>query len=89
MLKADGFDEALMGVVQRYGQEGVLLYDTDKILKILVHRDDMTYTEAVDFFDFNILGSWVGEETPAFFSKASLHDLRGINCFTEKEESLI
>lgn len=35
-------------------------------------RDDMTlrqkmpYEGAVEFFDFNVLGSWVGEGTPAF-----------------------
>jgi|TARA_R110002051_G_scaffold243718_2_gene303693 hypothetical protein len=76
MLKADGYEEALMGVVQRFGQESVTLYDTDKILGILVCRDGMTYDEAVEFFEFNILGSWVGDQTPAFFSKASLEDLK-------------
>ena len=74
MLKADGYDEALMGVVQRFGQKGVILYDTDKILEILVARG-MTCDEAHEFFEFNILGSWVGEETPAFFSRTSLQDL--------------
>jgi hypothetical protein len=42
----------------------------------------MTYDEAVEFFEFNILGSWVGDQTPAFFSKASLEDLK-------EEEDLI
>ena len=75
MLKADGYNAAIMGIVQRYGQPPVLLYDTDKILGILVHRDGMTYDEAIEFFEFNILGAWAGDETPAFFSKASLDDL--------------
>ncbi len=76
MLKADGYNAAIMGLVQRCGQESVILYDTDKILGILVYRDGMTYDEAVEFFEFNILGSWVGDQTPAFFSKASLEDLK-------------
>tara|TARA_R110000823_G_scaffold253710_1_gene376137 strand:- start:114 stop:353 length:240 start_codon:yes stop_codon:yes gene_type:complete len=67
MLKADGYDEAIMGVVERCGQEQVLLYDTKKIIQILVDRDEMTHEEAEDFFVYNILGSWVGDETPAFF----------------------
>ena len=75
MLKEDGYNAAIMGLVQRYGQESVILYDTDKLLGILVYRDGMTYDEAVAFFESNILGSWVGDETPAFFSKASLDDL--------------
>ena len=47
MLKADGYNAAIMGLVQRCGQESVVLYDTDKILGILVYRDGMTYDEAV------------------------------------------
>ena len=82
MLKADGYNDAIMGIVQRCGQESVILYDTDKILGILVYQDGMTYDEAVEFFVFNILGAWVGDQTPAFFSKASLEDLK-------EEEDLI
>ena len=26
----------------------------------------MTEEEAIDYFDFNVVGSWVGEETPIF-----------------------
>jgi hypothetical protein len=29
-------------------------------------REKMTYEEAVGSFDDNVLGSWVGEGTPAF-----------------------
>tara|TARA_R110001592_G_scaffold302863_1_gene574840 strand:- start:616 stop:864 length:249 start_codon:yes stop_codon:yes gene_type:complete len=76
MLKADGYNAAIMGIVQRCGQEPVILYDTDKVLEILVYRDGMTYDEAVEFFEFNVLGAWVGDETPAFYSKASLEDLQ-------------
>jgi len=76
MLKADGYNAAIMGIVQRCGQEPVILYDTDKVLEILVYSDGMTYDEAVEFFEFNVLGAWVGEETPAFYSKASLEDLQ-------------
>ena len=67
-LKADGYDEAIMGIVQRAGQEPVILYDTDKVLEILISRDEMTEDEAIEFFEFNIIGAWVGEQTPAFFS---------------------
>jgi hypothetical protein len=76
MLKADGYNAAIMGIVQRFGQVPVILYDTDKVLEILVYRDGMTYDEAVEFFEFNVLGAWVGDETPAFYSKASLEDLQ-------------
>lgn len=64
-LFADGFDEALIGTVERACQPPVALYDREKCVEILV-RQGMTYEEAVEFFEFNTLGAWVGENTPAF-----------------------
>jgi hypothetical protein len=75
MLRADGFNGAIMGLMERAGQDPVLLYDTDKVLKLLVEDSDMSYEEAEEFFRFNILAAWVGEDTPAFFRKASLEEL--------------
>ena len=78
MLKADGYNKAIMGTIQRCGQEDIILYSTDEILNILVYRDGMSFPEAQEYFEFNILGSWVGEQTPAFYEKSSLaHVLDG------------
>jgi len=80
MLRAEGFNEAIMGIVQRSGQDDVILYDTDKVIEGLMNGDAMSYEEAVEYFDYNILGAWMGDATPAFFSKASydeLHELIG------------
>ena len=68
LLKADGFDEAIIGVVERIGIQA-LCYDTDKVIEILMKRDGMTYEEAVEYFDFNISGAWVGEHTPFFLTR--------------------
>jgi|TARA_R110001592_G_scaffold132392_5_gene346873 hypothetical protein len=76
MLKADGYNQAIMGTIQRAGQDDIILYDSDEIIKILVYRDNMSYEEAVEYFEFNILGSWVGPQTPAYFSKDSLRILK-------------
>jgi hypothetical protein len=62
-LKADGFDEAVVGIGERCGQPALFVYDRNKCLKILV-RDGMTEEEAVEYFDFNVSGAWVGEHTP-------------------------
>ena len=78
LLIADGFNEAIMGIVQRCGQEDVILYDADKVIEGLMNGDEMTYEEAAEFFEFNILGSWMGDNTPAFFSKASFDELQEI-----------
>ena len=29
----------------------------------------MTYEEAVEYFEFNVIGAWVGEQTPMFLTK--------------------
>jgi len=75
-LKADGFNDAIMGIVQRCGQDDVVLYDTDKVIEGLMKGDGMSYEEAVEYFEFNILGAWVGDGTPAFFSRASYEELK-------------
>ena len=58
------FDEAIIGVAERIGMEAVVAYDTDKIIEILSR--DMTEEEAIEYFDFNIIGAYVGERTPIY-----------------------
>ena len=66
ILLLDGFDDAIVGVSERLGQVPIALYDRDKIIAILMERDGMAHEEALEFFDFNIIGAYVGEYTPAF-----------------------
>ena len=65
-LICDGFDEAIIGVAERINLGPVAAYSVEKILEILVERDDMTYEEAIEYFQYNIIGSWMGEYTPVF-----------------------
>jgi len=71
MLLADGFDDALLGVGMRCGQRDVAVYDLSKIIDILMKRDGLSEEEAWEHADFNILGGWVGEETPMFVRPAT------------------
>jgi hypothetical protein len=53
-LKADGFDKAVIGVdLQNFR----LIYDYDLAIKTLIEDDGMTLEDAVEHFDFNVLGS--------------------------------
>ncbi len=61
-LLADGLDDALAG----YDTQGRAIYLTDAIIGTLMERDDMTYEEAWEFFDYNIAGAYVGEYTPIY-----------------------
>ena len=62
----DGYEAALVGVCERFGQSTLALYDYDLCIAILRKRDGMSDEEAREFFDFNTIGAWAGSNTPAF-----------------------
>ena len=64
ILKADGFDDCVLGY--DYNWDGVirLIYSVDKIIKKLVKKDKMDIDEAIEYFEFNMRGAYVGEKTP-------------------------
>ncbi len=66
ILLADGFEDALIGYAQRCGQPPLAVYDRRRCIDVLVERDGMTYEEAEEYFEFNVVGAWVGERTPLF-----------------------
>jgi hypothetical protein len=68
ILFADGFDSAIMGVVQDPWQDNTtrVLYSIERILKTLMDRDEMTYEDASEYFEFNIRGAYMGKYTPLF-----------------------
>lgn len=61
----DGFDKALIGYVESFGGKTVALYDRDKVIDKLI-KDGITCEEAYEYFDFNIIGAYLGEFTPVF-----------------------
>jgi hypothetical protein len=61
-LKADGFDEAIIGVEDKTMR---LIYSQQKCISIL-EKEMGSYADATDYFYFNVLGSYVGEKTPIF-----------------------
>lgn len=68
-LKMDGYDDCIVGIVERFGQPNHLIYDLDKVFKKLM-VDGMTQHEAQEWYEFNMLGAYVGETTPSFLYKA-------------------
>jgi hypothetical protein len=62
-LFADGFDDALIG----YDSSSFCaVYDYDKCLKVLVKRDGMSFAEAHEYMEFNVVSAYVGDFTPSF-----------------------
>ena len=71
MMKADGFDKAIIASAERCGSPTMIAYDWDKCVEILCERDGMSLDEAVEFMDFNVTGAYVGEDTPVFIKGMS------------------
>ena len=65
-IKLDGLDDAILGIVEEFGNGPRILYSKNKILNILSEKDGMTWSEAEEFYDYNILGLYAGEQNPVF-----------------------
>jgi hypothetical protein len=65
VLDPEYFDKAILGVVNRINTVAVC-YSESKIIEILMEEDKMDYDEAIEHYQYNILGSWVGEYTPVY-----------------------
>lgn len=63
-LSETEYDEAIVGVVERAAGSPVIAYNTQKILNIL--EQSMPMEDAQEHFDYNILGSYMGDKTPVF-----------------------
>jgi hypothetical protein len=74
LLKVDGFDDCYLGIGETYGSLPALVYDQTKIIEKL-KQDGMDEEEAQEFFDFNILGAYLGEKMPIFLRTVPLEDL--------------
>lgn len=60
ILKADGFDDAVIGIELGTMR---LIYSVKKCLEVLV-LEGMSTEDAIEHFEFNVRGSYVGEKTP-------------------------
>ena len=61
----DGFNDAIVGITEEFGGIKRLLYSKYKILKIL-QENLMTQSEAEEYYDFNIVGLYAGDQNPIF-----------------------
>lgn len=65
ILLADGLEAAFMGIGRQFHYP-VAIYSYKKTIKLLMRDHRMDREQAVEYFDFNIAGSFVGDQTPVF-----------------------
>jgi hypothetical protein len=62
------YDSALLGMVSRANGLEVACYDYHKVIHVLEKRHGMTNEDAIEYFEFNILGAYMGAYTPCFLN---------------------
>ena len=66
-LSEPEFDEAIIGIARRIGQEDAIAYNSNTVYEILAKQlNTEDWTVIFEYFEFNILGAYVGERTPVF-----------------------
>lgn len=61
-LNADGLDDAIIGV--EIAEPMKLIYSVRMVIEKLITDDEMSLEDAIEHFEYNIRGSYVGEQTP-------------------------
>lgn len=74
-LTADGFDSCFIGYFQRAGGIHLAVYDYDLCIDLLM-SEGLSWEDSIEHMEFNVVGGWVGEGTPAFMQKIPIKDFR-------------
>ena len=67
MITYDHLNDAIIGV-GTINQQPRVVYDEPLVIEMLQDQLGLEYLEAVEYFEFNISGMYVGENTPLFFT---------------------
>jgi hypothetical protein len=62
-------DEAIIGVAERCGFGPVVVYHVETLIQGLMKLHGWDYEEALEWYEFNILGGYYGEKNPLFLNK--------------------
>jgi hypothetical protein len=65
MDNPENYDKAIIGVIEGAGVSAAVAYDYEKVINANIDQG-MTEEEAIEHFEFNQLGAYVGEHTPVF-----------------------
>tara|TARA_R110000737_G_scaffold302765_1_gene309899 strand:+ start:213 stop:518 length:306 start_codon:yes stop_codon:yes gene_type:complete len=65
-LIMDGYDDCAIGILERFGTEPIVLYDKGLVIQKLMDEGIPTYEEALEYYEFNQLGGFHGDQTPGF-----------------------
>lgn len=77
LLPRAEYDHCMVGIGYRFNAVPLAVYDIERVLQVL-EKDGMTEEEAIEWYEYNIIGGWVGDGTPIFINlfqeEGRLHD---------------
>ena len=50
----------------------MVVYDYDKCVEIFMRDNEWDYDEAIEWMEFNVVGAYVGKDTPIFVVKGCI-----------------
>jgi|TARA_R110000824_G_scaffold282322_1_gene470601 hypothetical protein len=62
----DGFDDCVIGILERCGTDSIVIYDKQMVIDQLIETCCDDYEDAEEFYEYNQLGSFLGDKTPGF-----------------------
>lgn len=71
----EGLDDAIIGIGQQWGSNPCMIYSVQKIIDILVKRDEMDPDDAVEYYEFNIMQLYAGEQTPVMMMEGVVKEV--------------
>ena len=60
----DNFDDCIVGISEQFGEGNRIVYSKDMIIKKL--SEEMSEEESLEYYNYNILGGYFGEQNPIF-----------------------
>jgi len=65
LMLMDGYDDCILGVGERFNSDPHVVYDLNRVIGKLIDSG-MSEEEAHEYFEYNMLGAYVGDHTPSF-----------------------
>ena len=60
-----GYDDCILGIARGFNTPDVVAYSYEAVIKRNM-QDGMTEEEAVEYFEYNQAGAYMGDRTPVF-----------------------
>lgn len=64
----DGFNDCILGIVEEFGGSPRILYSKKGILDKLQTQGIEGRLDALEYYDYNILGGYFGRQNPIFLN---------------------